>query len=116
LKVARERIASTLPLDESAMKTVASKRTQPKVPFGTLVETAMLPPGTLLTDSRRRWQARVCADGSIASGTDQGSIHKVGAAVQGAPACNGWTFWHYEEAGALLPVDALRQRYLLLLD
>jgi modification methylase len=116
VKVARERIDSTLPLDESAMKTVASKRTQPKVPFGTLVETGMLPPGTLLTDSRRRWQASVRADGSIESGTDQGSIHKVGAAVQGAPACNGWTFWHYEEAGTLLPVDALRQRYLLLLD
>ena len=116
VKVARERIDSTLPLDESAMRTVASKRAQPKVPFGTLVETTMLPAGTLLTDSRRRWHARVCADGSIASETEQGSIHKVGAAVQGAPACNGWTFWHYEEAGGLMPIDTLRQRYLLLLD
>jgi modification methylase len=114
--VARERIDSTLPLDESAMKTVASKRSQPKVPFGTLVEIAMLPPGTLLADSKRRWQARVRADGSIAAGGEQGSIHKVGAAVQGAPACNGWTFWHFEEAGVLTPIDALRQRYLLLLD
>ena len=25
-----------------------------------------------------------------------GSIHKVGAALQGAPSCNGWTFWHVE--------------------
>ncbi|MBV9930336.1 MAG: site-specific DNA-methyltransferase [Alphaproteobacteria bacterium] len=116
VKVARERIASTLPLDESAMRTVPSKRAQPKVPFGTLVETGMLPAGTMLTDAKRRWQARVGADGSIASGADQGSIHRVGAAVQGAPACNGWTFWHYEEADALLPIDALRQRYLLLLD
>jgi modification methylase len=116
VKVARERIDSTLPLDESAMRTVASKRGQPKVPFGTLVETAMIAAGTVLTDSKRRWQARVCADGSIASGAEQGSIHQVGAAVQGAPACNGWTFWHYEEAGALVPVDTLRQRYLLLLD
>jgi len=116
VKVARERIESTLPLDERAMKTVASKRTQPKVPFGTLVETAMLPPGTLLTDAKRRWEARVCADGTIACGTEQGSIHRVGAAVQGAPACNGWTFWHYEEDGAWTPIDTLRQRYLLLLD
>jgi modification methylase len=116
VKVARERIDSTLPLDERAMKTVASKRTQPKVPFGTLVETAMLPPGTLLSDARRRWEARVCADGTIACGAEQGSIHRVGAAVQGAPACNGWMFWHYEEAGVLTPIDALRQRYLLLLD
>ena len=116
VKVARERIDSTLPLDESAMRTVPTKRGQPKVPFGTLVEIAMLPAGTLLTDSKRRWEARVCADGSIQAGAEQGSIHKVGAAVQGAPACNGWTFWHYEEAGVLTPVDAVRQRYLLLLD
>jgi modification methylase len=116
VKVARERIDSTLPLDESAMKTVASKRGQPKVPFGTIVETAMLPPGTILTDSKRRWEARVCADGSIQAGAEHGSIHRIGAAVQGAPACNGWIFWHYEEEGALAPIDTLRQRYLLLLD
>jgi modification methylase len=41
-----------------------------------------------------------------------GSIHKIGAAAQGAPACNGWTFWHVEKDGALLPLDALRQDYL----
>jgi modification methylase len=31
--------------------------------------------------------------------------------VQGAPSCNGWTFWHFEEGGRLLPLDVLRQRY-----
>jgi hypothetical protein len=25
-------------------------------------------------------------------------------------------FWHFEEAGSLLPLDALRQRHLLMLD
>ena len=39
----------------------------------------------------------------------RGSIHKVGAAVQNAPSCNGWTFWHFERDGALVPLDALRQ-------
>jgi modification methylase len=116
VKVARERIASTLELDESAMRTMASKRAQPRVPFGALVETGMIAPGTGLTDAKRRWQARVCADGSIEHGSEQGSIHKVGAAAQGAPACNGWTFWHYEEEGVLTPLDALRQRYILGLD
>ena len=38
VKVARERIASTLPLDESAMQTVTDKRDQPRVAFGALVE------------------------------------------------------------------------------
>jgi modification methylase len=116
VKVAKERIASTLELDESAMKTMASRRTQPKVPFGTLVETGMIQPGTLLTDAKRRWQATVRADASIEAAGEQGSIHKIGAAVQGAPACNGWAFWHYEDGGTLTPIDALRQRYLLLLD
>ncbi|MFN3387988.1 MAG: site-specific DNA-methyltransferase [Allosphingosinicella sp.] len=117
VKVAQERIASTLELDESAMKTMASKRSQPRVPFGALVETGMLAPGAILTDSKRRWQAVVCADGSVSMGGEQGSIHKIGAAAQGAPACNGWTFWHYEgEGGTLAPVDALRQLYVLQMD
>jgi modification methylase len=111
--VARERIASTLPLDESAMKTMGERRAQPKVPFGTLVETGMIAPGAVLTDAKRRWQARVLADGSIEHGAEQGSIHRIGAAAQGAPSCNGWTFWHIEEQGALVPIDALRQRHLL---
>ncbi|HWT11133.1 MAG TPA: site-specific DNA-methyltransferase [Allosphingosinicella sp.] len=112
IAVARERIASTLPLDESATRTMASRRAQPKVPFGALVESRMISPGDLVTDSRRRWQAQVLADASLALGGEQGSIHRIGAAAQGAPSCNGWTFWHVEEGGALLPLDALRQRYL----
>jgi modification methylase len=112
VKVARERIASTLPLDESAMQVVPDKRSAPRVAFGLLVESGMVAPGTFLTDSKRRWQAKVCADGSIACEAHAGSIHKVGAALQGAPSCNGWSFWHVEEGGALQPIDALRQRHL----
>lgn len=112
VKVARERIASTLPLDESAMQVAPDKRSAPRVAFGLLVEYGMVAPGTLLTDSKRRWQAKVCADGSIACEAHTGSIHKVGAALQGAPSCNGWSFWHVEEGGALQPIDALRQRHL----
>jgi modification methylase len=116
VRVARERIASTLPLDESAMKTISERRAQPKVPFGVLVETRLIEPGTVLTDSKRRWQARVLADGSIELGAEQGSIHRVGATAQGAPSCNGWTFWHFDQAGVLVALDALRQRYLLTID
>jgi modification methylase len=112
VKVARARIDSTLELDESAMKVMASRATQPKVPFGTLVESGIIAPGTLLTDSRRRWTAQVLADSSIEQGGQQGSIHKIGAAAQNAPACNGWTFWHVERDGALIPLDTLRQAYL----
>jgi modification methylase len=112
VKVARERIDSTLPLDESAMRTVADKRDQPRVAFGVLVESGLVAPGASLTDAKRRWTATVGADGSIACELHSGSIHKVGAALQGAPSCNGWTFWHVEQGGGLQPLDALRQEHL----
>jgi len=113
IEVALERIADALPLDESALTIMQSARSQPKVAFGTLVETGYLTPGAILTDTKRRWQAQVRADGSLAIGADSGSIHKMGATLQGAPSCNGWTFWHYEAEGGLKPIDALRQTYLL---
>ncbi|MFL6760295.1 site-specific DNA-methyltransferase [Sphingomonas sp.] len=112
VKVARERIDSTLPLDESAMQTVLDKREQPRVAFGVLVESGLVAPGTMLTDSKRRWAAAVRADGSIACDTHAGSIHKVGAALQGAPSCNGWTFWHIADGGVLTALDTLRQQHL----
>jgi modification methylase len=111
-KVARERIDSTLPLDESAMQTVPDKREQPRVAFGVLVESDLVPAGTMLTDSKRRWTAIVRADGSIACDSLAGSIHKVGAALQDAPSCNGWTFWHVEQGGALTVLDFVRQKHL----
>ena len=112
VKVAKERIASTLPLDESAMQTVPNKRSAPRVAFGTLVESGLVPAGMKLTDAKRRWMASVRADGSIACESHSGSIHKVGAALQGAPSCNGWTFWHVVQDGTLTLIDDLRQQHL----
>lgn len=114
VEAAQERIAAALPLDESAVTTMMAPRQAPRVAFGTLIETGYLTPGAVLSDTRRRWRAVVKADGSLLSdcGT-AGSIHKVGATLQGAPSCNGWTFWHYEAEDGLKPIDALRQTYLL---
>ena len=111
--VAKERIAAALPLDESSVKTMQSPTAAPRVAFGTLVETGYIQPGTVICDVKRRWKAQIRADGSVLIGDDSGSIHKLGASVQGAPSCNGWTFWHYESADGLKPIDALRQTYLL---
>ncbi len=82
---------------------------EPRIPFGALVELGLISPGTVLYDSGARHEAKVRADGSIACAGAQGSIHKIGAHVQGALACNGWTFWHYEAEGSLKPIDALRE-------
>jgi modification methylase len=66
-----------------------------------------------LTDRHRRWKAEVGADGTLRCGAARGSIHKVGAAVQAAPACNGWTFWHLESPdGRLRLLDELRAESL----
>ncbi|PJI88675.1 site-specific DNA-methyltransferase [Sphingomonas koreensis] len=114
IEAAQERIDAALPLDESAVTTMMAPRQAPRVAFGTLIETGYLKPGTVLSDTKRRWRAVVKADGSLLTdcGT-AGSIHKVGATLQGAPSCNGWTFWHYEAENGLKPIDALRQTYLL---
>ncbi|GAA0657106.1 modification methylase [Sphingomonas insulae] len=114
IAAAEERIAAALPLDESALATMQSPRQQPKVAFGVLVENGYLTPGAVLTDTKRRFRVTIRADGSLLSDCGAtGSIHKLGATLQGAPACNGWTFWHHEAAGKLQPIDTLRQTYLL---
>ena len=76
--------------------------------FGSFVERGVVPPGTALMDRMRRVRATVAADGSLVCGAHRGSIHKVGAAVQNAPSCNGWLFWHLEREGGLVPIDSLR--------
>ncbi|MDY7098440.1 MAG: site-specific DNA-methyltransferase [Pseudomonadota bacterium] len=111
--VAEKRIEKELPLDESALKTMQSKKAAPRVAFGTLVENALIPPGTRVFDKKRRWIATVRADGSLEIDGKMGSIHGLGKELQNAPSCNGWTFWHYEKGGEVLPVDAARQLFLL---
>src|SRR6185437_10379347 len=88
--LARARIAAVVPT-ESALVATQDKREEPRVPFGALIERGLLKPGDVLSDARRRWTARVRADGSLIAAETLGSIHKVGAEVQGAPACNGWS-------------------------
>ncbi len=111
--VAEKRIARELPLDESAITTMQSPRSAPKVAFGAVVEAGLIPPGSKVFDKKRRWIATVRADGSLAYEGQSGSIHGLGKDLQGAPSCNGWTFWHYENAGDVKPIDAARQLYLL---
>jgi modification methylase len=115
-RIALERIESALPLDESALATMQSRKDIPRVAFGQLVEAGLLAPGTELFDKQRRWKATVRADGSIVSGGEAGSIHGVGKTLQGAPSCNGWMFWHLEREGQARPIDSLRQLYLLAIE
>jgi len=106
---ARGRIREVKPADGDAVAS-PQKREEPRVPFGTLVERGLLRPGEVLFDASRRWTARVRADGTVISAEARGSIHRVAAQVQGAPACNGWAFWYVERKGAAVPIDYFRQQ------
>jgi len=105
---ARERIAAIGPADP-AIVDIRARREEPRIPFGWLIERGLIEPGEILFDVGRRYQARVRADGTLVAADATGSIHKIGAHVQGAPACNGWTFWHVERGGVAVVIDRLRQ-------
>jgi modification methylase len=108
--VARARIAEIEPADRDSIETTKSKRAEPRIPFGWVVERGLLPPGTVLQGHKKHHKAKVRADGTLVTADATGSIHQVGAHVQGLDACNGWTFWQFELNGALVPIDVLRQR------
>ena len=108
IKEAKKRIDNTNTLEPNEMIQTSPKNQLPRIPFGTLLEKGLINPGELLTDIRKRWTAKVRADGSLISNQSKGSIHSVGADLQGLPACNGWTFWCVIRSGRLIPIDNLR--------
>jgi modification methylase len=109
IDAAEARIASVDPHARTELTLMTAKRAEVRVAFGSLLEAGLVKPGQILHDTKRRHAAIVRADGTVAVNGQAGSIHKMGAAVQELDACNGWTFWHYEDAGKLKPIDAIRQ-------
>ena len=86
------------------------------MPFGALVERGWISVGDKIFDQKRRFSAQVCADGTLKAvkkfkGKDAtGTIHTLGAQLQEAPSCNGWTFWHIERDGKDVVIDELRTK------
>jgi modification methylase len=87
-----------------------SKRSEPRVPFLSVIETGFVKPGEQLVDAHERFAATVRADGSLLHNHVVASIHKMGALLQGFPTCNGWTFWHVRRGGELISIDDYRNR------
>ncbi|HDR28503.1 site-specific DNA-methyltransferase [Rhodovulum sp.] len=108
-KVAQARLARVRKYDREALIVSTSRRAEPRVAFGVLVERGMLRPGEVLVSPRGK-TAKVRADGTLVGPDVTGSIHQVGAAFEGAPSCNGWTYWHYRREGQMVPIDVLRQQ------
>ncbi len=114
IEVAEDRLKKIARLGDGEILHTPAKREEPRIPFGWLIERGLLKPGTVLTDSKQKFEARVGADGNLIAegkaGPYRGSIHRVGAALQGAPSCNGWTYWHVKQGKSYVPIDALRQK------
>ena len=109
-KVAEKRISKVRKYDSAALAVTTGKRAEPRVPFGQLVERGMLRPGEELLSLNGRYKAKVRADGTLVGADIKGSIHQVGAKLEGAPSCNGWTYWGYKRDGKTVPIDMLRQQ------
>ncbi|MEX5728067.1 modification methylase [Rhodovulum iodosum] len=108
-RVAEDRLANVRKFDRAALAVSTSKRAEPRIPFGQLVERGLLLPGEVLISPRGK-TAKVRADGTLVGEAVTGSIHQVGAALEGAPSCNGWTYWHFKRDGKTVPIDILRQQ------
>ncbi|WJY22372.1 site-specific DNA-methyltransferase [Fontisubflavum oceani] len=109
-KIAEKRISKVRKFDRASLEVSQSKRAEPRVPFGQVVERGLLNPGEELTSLNGRHRARIRADGTLVAMDTKGSIHQVGAKLEGAPSCNGWTYWHFRREGQTVSIDVLRQQ------
>ncbi|WP_296815508.1 site-specific DNA-methyltransferase [Brevundimonas sp.] len=107
-RLAEQRIKAIVPVAPEDLQVMGSKKAEPRVAFGSLVEAGLLRPGDRLFCPKGEREARVRADGSLIAGEFTGSIHKLGAILENAPACNGWTYWRFKSDRGLQPIDVLR--------
>ena len=107
---AKKRIEETKPFKDEYLDTIQNSKSKPRIPFGSLIEMGILEPGMTIFDPKKKYNARIMADGSIKCKENEGSIHKVAAKILGAESCNGWTYWHYNLEGSMRPIDELRQK------
>tara|TARA_A100001011_G_scaffold101920_1_gene107374 strand:- start:789 stop:1910 length:1122 start_codon:yes stop_codon:yes gene_type:complete len=110
IEIAKKRIKDIIPHDEKSLEVTKSKRNLPRIPFGSLIERGILNPGEDLQSFNGRYIAKIRADGTLISHDTKGSIHQVGAILEGLPSCNGWAYWHFKVDGSTAPIDVLRQK------
>ena len=110
MKYAKNRIKETKILNEEELVITKNLKTEVKVPFGNLLESGMLKIGSKLHDINKKHKAIIRADGSLCTDKKvEGSIHTLGAILQGHNACNGWQYWYYEKNGKLESINTLRE-------
>ncbi len=110
--IAEQRLKATVKIEDDYLDTIKNNKSKPRIPFGSLVELGIVKPGMNIFDQKKKINATIMADGSIKYQNSEGSIHKVAAKILGAESCNGWTYWHYNIDGSIMPIDNLRQKFI----
>ena len=108
----KKRLGKTIKIEDHLLDIIKNNKNKPRIPFGSLVELGIIKPGTDIFDQKKKINAKIMADGSIKHQEFEGSIHKIAAKILGSETCNGWTYWHYDLSGSMVPIDNLRQRLI----
>jgi len=108
----KQRLESTPKIEDDYLDVIKNNKSKPRIPFGSLVELGIIKPGMNIFDQKKKINAKIMADGSIKHQKLEGSIHKIAAKIIGADSCNGWTYWHYDLSGSMVPIDNLRQKLI----
>ena len=113
IQIAKTRLKKTKSYEDDVVILKKSRKDLPKIPFGELVEQGLIPAGAVLTDAKNKNRAKVNSDGSLKIKNISGSIHQVGAKIQGLPNCNGWDYWHLQNKNNSILIDNIRNDYRL---
>jgi len=112
IEVATKRIDEIKPDLFSHLRVKEPERNDlPKVPFPTLLKEGYIKAGSAVLSRNKKIQGLVMENGNIKVEGREGSIHQMGAYVQGKEACNGWTYWYLDSNGEVLLLDIVRNRY-----
>lgn len=111
ISLATKRLKSIKSLDDKFLELNKKDIPLKKVPFGSLINSGYLKPGSQLYNSNKDFQATILPDGSITYKNDRGSIHKIAAKVNNTTNFNGWDYWHYEDKKKnLISIDEIRKK------
>ena len=94
------------------MLIIKTKKKQPKVPFGNLIESGLVKIGDFLFSKNRLHKAQILANATLLWNKENGSIHKISAQILSKVSNNGWTFWYTDKNNQLISIDDLRNQYI----
>ena len=110
-KIANKRLSMIKSIDEKLLDIHEKDKPVKKIPFGALINSGYLKPGSQLYNSKENYKATILPDGSITYQNERGSIHKIAAKVNNTTSFNGWDFWHYKNKNNdLVSIDEIRKK------